>query len=249
MENYFKERYSRQIILEKFGENRQKLLKSKSAIVIGLGGTGGLISQLLVRAGVGTLYINDFDNVSFSYIHRQLLYDERDLGKKKVQVAAEKLSLMNSDTRVIPIEGDISPKLLEEYVEKVDIVMDGTDNFEKRFIINEVCVKHNKPWVYSGVLATYGNVMPIIPGKTACLRCLMKEIPKNYETTSTRGIMNSIPSAIASMAVSLAFKILFNEEIESAIYYYDGWNLLIEKIPVKREENCPTCSLRNFQFL
>ncbi|MEM1856918.1 MAG: HesA/MoeB/ThiF family protein, partial [Thermoplasmata archaeon] len=182
MENYFKERYSRQIILEKFGENRQKLLKSKSAIVIGLGGTGGLISQLLVRAGLGTLYINDFDNVSISNIHRQLLYDERDLGKKKVQVAAEKLSLMNSDTRVIPIEGDISPKLLEEYVEKVDIVMDGTDNFEKRFIINEVCVKHNKPWVYSGVLATYGNVMPIIPGKTACLRCLMKEIPKNYET-------------------------------------------------------------------
>ncbi len=243
------ERYSRQIILDKFGKERQEILKKKSAIVIGLGGTGGLISQLLVRAGVGTVYINDFDHVSLSNIHRQLLYDENDLGKKKVEVAAKKLSSMNSETRVIPLDGDLPPSVLEEYVDKVDIVMDGTDNFEKRFIINEICVKHGKPWIYSGVLATYGNVMPIIPGKTACLRCLMKEIPKNYETTATRGIMNSIPSAIASMAVSLAFRILFGEEVESAIYYYDGWYLGIEKIPLKRQDDCPTCSLKRFEYL
>ncbi|MGB9815068.1 MAG: HesA/MoeB/ThiF family protein [Thermoplasmata archaeon] len=243
------DRYSRQIILEKFGKERQELLSKKSALVIGLGGTGGLISQLLVRGGLGKVYINDYDAVTLSNLHRQLLYDELDLGRKKVDVAAEKLSRMNSETRVIPIDGKLTPSILEEYVQKVDIVMDGTDNFETRFVINDACVKHKKPWIYAGVLATYGNVMPIIPGKTACLRCLMRDLPVKYETTSKRGILNSIPSAIASMAVSLAFRILFGEDLDSAIYYYDGWEIRIEKIPLKRQEDCPACSLGRFDFL
>ncbi|MVT12738.1 MAG: HesA/MoeB/ThiF family protein [Euryarchaeota archaeon] len=243
------ERYSRQILVDKFGKKGQELLKKKSALVVGIGGTGGLISQLLVRAGLGTVYINDYDYVSISNIHRQLLYDENDIGKKKVEVAAKKLAEMNSETRVIPLEGHLTSNVLEDYVKRVDIVMDGTDNFETRFLLNDVCVKHGKPWIYSGVLATYGNVMPIIPKKTACLRCLMRDLPEKYETTSTRGILNSIPSAIASMAVSLAFRILLGENVESAIYYYDGWELRIEKIPLKRQEDCPACSLGRYDFL
>lgn len=243
------ERYTRQIIVDKIGPERQELLKKKKVLVVGLGGTGGLISQLLVRGGVGTVYINDYDVVSISNLHRQLLYDEQDLGKRKVEVAALKLKGMNSDVNVIPLDGILGPNELENYVENVDIVMDGTDNFRTRFIINDACVKYGKPWIYSGVLSTYGNVMPVIPGKTACLRCLMRDLPERYETTSTRGIMNTIPSAIASMAVSLAFRIMFGENVESAIYYYDGWEIRIEKIPIKRQEDCPACSLKHFDFL
>jgi len=243
------EKYSRQIILEQFGIKGQKLLMNKKVLVIGVGGTGGLISQLLVRGGIGTLYISDIDDVSISNIHRQLLFTEKDVGLKKIETALKYLKSLNSDVNVIPVMEKIDGKNIEEYVRKVDLVMDGTDNFLSRYIINDACVKQNKPWIYSGVLATYGTVMPIIPGKTACLRCLMRDPPKKEYSTSELGILNSIPSAIASIAVSLAYKILLGNDVESSLYYYDGWNISLEKINVERQNDCPACSLRRFDFL
>lgn len=243
------EKYSRQILLEKFGTEGQKLLMKKKVLVVGIGGTGGLISQLLVRGGIGTLLISDTDTVSISNIHRQLLFTEKDIGKRKMDIAYRYLKSINSDTEVIPVEEKIDGENIEKYVMGVDLVMDGTDNFLSRYIINDACVKHNKPWIYSGVLATYGTVMPIIPGKTACLRCLMRDPPKREYSTSEMGILNSIPSAIASMAVSLAYRILLGYSIESAIYYYDGWNLSLERINIERQKDCPACSLRRFDFL
>jgi len=243
------EKYSRQIILEQFGIKGQKLLMNKKVLVIGVGGTGGLISQLLVRGGIGTLYISDIDDVSISNIHRQLLFTEKDVGLKKIETALKYLKSLNSDVNVIPVMEKIDGKNIEEYVRKVDLVMDGTDNFLSRYIINDACVKQNKPWIYSGVLATYGTVMPIIPGKTACLRCLMRDPPKKEYSTSELGILNSIPSAIASIAVSLAYKILLGNDVESSLYYYDGWNISLEKINVERQNDCPACSLKRFDFL
>lgn len=243
------EKYSRQILLDKFGNEGQKKLMEKKALVIGVGGTGGLVSQLLVRGGIGELFISDFDSVSLSNIHRQLLFSEKDIGREKIEAAYEYLKNLNSDVKIIPINERIDNKNIEDYVKKVDIVMDGTDNFLTRYIINDACVKHGKPWVYSGVLATYGMVMPIIPGKTACLRCLMKNPPKNEFSTSVLGIMNSIPSAIASIAVSLAYKILLGYEVESSIYYFDGWNINLEKLKIEKQNDCPACSLKKFEFL
>ncbi|MGC8672944.1 MAG: HesA/MoeB/ThiF family protein [Thermoplasmata archaeon] len=243
------EKYSRQIMLEQFGTKGQKLLMNKKVLVIGVGGTGGLISQLLVRGGIGTLYISDVDKVSISNIHRQLLFTEKDVGLKKIEIALKYLKSLNSDVNVIPVLEKIDGKNIEEYVREVDLVMDGTDNFLSRYIINDACVKQNKPWIYSGVLATYGTVMPIIPGKTACLRCLMRDPPKKEYSTSELGILNSIPSAIASIAVSLAYKILLGNDVESGLYYYDGWNIALEKINVERQNDCPACSLKRFDFL
>ncbi|MGC8663199.1 MAG: HesA/MoeB/ThiF family protein [Thermoplasmata archaeon] len=243
------EKYSRQIILDKFGEEGQKRLFEKNVLVVGIGGTGGLISQLLTRGGVGGLYISDVDMVDISNIHRQLLFTENDVGKKKLEAGYRYLKSLNSDVKIVAIDEKINAKNIEFYVKKVDLVMDGTDNFHSRFLINDACVKNEKPWIYSGVLSTYGTVMPIIPGKTACLRCLMKYPPKSEFSTSDLGILNSVPSAVASIAVSLAYKILLGDNVESAIYNYDGWNLTLEKIAIERQKDCPACSLKIYDFL
>ncbi len=243
------ERYSRQIVLDKIGKEGQEKLLKKRAIVVGLGGTGGLISQLLVRAGIGKLYISDKDYVSLSNIHRQTLFRESDVGKLKVEAALDYLKSLNSDVEIVPIYEGISSSNIEEYVKDVDIVMDGTDNFITRYIINDACVKYNKPWIYSAAISTYGSVMAIIPGKTACLRCMIKDPPQVTETCSTVGVLNSIPSLVASLAVTLAYKILLENYSESVLYYIDGWSMSIDKISVKKNDSCPSCALHNYEFL
>ncbi len=243
------ERYSRQIVLEKIGKEGQEKLSEKKALVVGLGGTGGLISQLLVRAGIGKLYISDRDYVSLSNIHRQTLFNENDVGKLKVQAALNYLKSINSDVDIIPIYQGISSSNVEIYVKNVDIVMDGTDNFITRYIINDACVKNNVPWIYSAAISTYGSVMAIIPGKTACLRCMIRDLPEVRETCSTVGVLNSLPSLVASLAVTLAYKVLLENYSESAMYYIDGWSLSIDKIIVMKNDLCPACSLHKFEFL
>jgi len=243
------EKYARQFVLDKIGVEGQNILKRKKILIVGLGGTGGLIAQLLTRAGVGTLYLSDKDYVTLSNIHRQTLFSENDIGKLKVDVAINYLKGLNSDVNILPIYESINSSNVEEYVKSVDLIIDGTDNFITRYIINDACVKHLKPWIYTAAIATYGSIMPIIPEKTACLRCLIKNIPTINDTCSTIGVLNSVPNAVASMAVSLAYKILLNDKIESKLYYFDGWEMKLEEIIIERQKTCPSCSLKNFEFL
>lgn len=243
------EKYSRQIVLNRIGMEGQNILRKKKALVVGLGGIGGLISQLFVRAGIGILLISDQDYVSLPNIHRQTLFTEKDVGKLKVEAALNYLKSLNSDVDIIPIYENINSSNIENYVKSVDLVMDGTDNFVTRYIINDACVKYSIPWIYSAAISTYGSVMPILPGKTACLRCFIKNIPDIGETCSTVGVLNSVPNTIATMAVSLAYKIFLEKEIESKLYYYDGWELKFEEMKIERQEKCPTCGLGNFEFL
>ncbi len=243
------EKYSRHIVLGKIGNEGQKILRSKKVLVVGLGGTGGFIAELLTRAGIGTLYISDKDYVTSSNIHRQVLFSEKDTGKFKVDAARNYLKRLNFDVNINPIYDGITSSNVEEYVKIVDLVMDGTDNFITRYIINDACVKHYKPWIYTAAIATYGSIMPIIPEKTACFRCLIKNVPASNDSCSSLGVLNSVPSAVASMAVSLAYKILLGYEIESNLYYYDGWELKFREIYVERQKTCPACSQKNFEFL
>ena len=243
------DRYSRQIILEKIGIKGQSRLSDAKVAVIGLGGTGGLISQLLTRLGVGTLIIKDPDYVSLDNLHRQILYREEDVGKLKVEVAASLLKSINSNVNIEKTYQELNALNVQGIVNKVDLVMDGTDNLLTRFIINDACVKLNKPWIYSAAISYYGSVMPILPDKTACLRCLIRELPAHEYKCSELGILNTVPSMAASMAVSIAIKILLGNEIKNEIYYIDGWNMAIDKVQVLKSEDCPACQKRNFEYL
>ncbi|MEM0160128.1 MAG: HesA/MoeB/ThiF family protein [Thermoplasmata archaeon] len=243
------DRYSRQILLDKIGAKGQSKLADAKVAVIGLGGTGGLIAQLLARLGVGTLIIVDPDYVSLDNLHRQLLFREEDVGKLKVEVAANFLASINSDIKIEKVYQQFSALNAETIVNKVDIVMDGTDNFLTRFIINDACVKLNKPWVYTAAISYYGTVMPIIPGKTACLRCLIRDLPVEEQKCSEIGVLNTVPSMIASIAVSVSIKILLGYEIKNEMYYIDGWNIDLDKIQVLRNDDCQACQKRNFEYL
>lgn len=243
------DRYSRQIILDKIGVKGQNRLAEAKIAVIGLGGTGGLIAQLLTRLGVGTLFIVDPDYVSIDNLHRQVLFKEEDVGKLKVELAANFLKSINSNVNIEKIYQELNALNVESIVNSVDLVMDGTDNFLTRFIINDACVKLNKPWIYSAAVSYYGTVMPILPDRTACLRCLIRELPEQEQKCSEVGVLNTVPSMIASIAVSVAIKILLGYEIKNELYYFDGWGLVLDKIQVLKSEDCPACHKRNFEYL
>lgn len=243
------DRYSRQILLDKIGAKGQEKFAEAKVAVIGLGGTGGLIAQLLTRLGVGNLIIADPDYVSLDNLHRQLLFKEEDVGKLKVEVAANFLKSINSEVKIEKVYQQFNALNAENIVNKVDIVMDGTDNFLTRFIINDICIKLNKPWVYAAAISYYGTVMPIIPGKTACLRCLVRDLPNEEQKCSDVGVLNTVPSMVASLAVSVAIKILLGYEIKNELYYLDGWNIALDKIQVLKNENCQACQKRNFEYL
>ncbi len=242
-------RYSRQILLDKIGVKGQNKLAEAKVAVIGLGGIGGLIAQLLTRLGIGTLIIVDPDYVSLDNLHRQLLFREEDVGKLKVEIAANFLTSINSGVKIEKVYQQFSALNAETIVNKVDIVIDGTDNFLTRFIINDACVKLNKPWIYTAAISYYGTVMPVVPGKTACLRCLIRDIPAEEQKCSEIGVLNTVPSMIASISVSIAIKILLGYEIKNELYYIDGWNIALDKIQVLRTDDCQTCQKRDFEYL
>ncbi|MBA3063007.1 MAG: NAD(P)H-binding protein, partial [Atribacteria sp.] len=171
------DRYSRQVILPNIGEEGQKtLLKSKIAI-IGCGALGTVVANNLVRAGVGKISIIDRDFVELNNLQRQILFDEDDIGIPKAVAAAEKLKRVNSDVEIEAMVKDLNHMNAEKIMSDVDLVLDGTDNMQTRFLINDVCVKSKIPWIYTAAVGTYGMMMTIVPGRTPCFRCFLPDVP------------------------------------------------------------------------
>jgi len=173
------DRYNRQILLPFIGEEAQKKICNSTAVVAGCGALGTVIANVLARAGVGTLRVIDRDFVELSNIQRQVLFDEQDARESmpKAAAAERKLKLINSDIKIEGIVTDINPANVEELIKGADVVVDGADNFETRFVINDACVKHNIPWVYGAAVGSVGLSMTIIPGQTPCIRCLFETAP------------------------------------------------------------------------
>ncbi|MBN1810792.1 MAG: ThiF family adenylyltransferase, partial [Anaerolineae bacterium] len=173
------DRYSRQILLPEIGITGQERLLASSVTVVGCGALGSVIASTLVRAGVGRVKIVDRDYIELNNLQRQMLFDEEDIarGLPKAVAAAEKLRKVNSHVDIEPVVADVNPDNVERLIGDVDLVMDGTDNFEIRFLLNDACVKHDVPWVYGGVIATYGMMRVIIPHRGPCFRCMLTEIP------------------------------------------------------------------------
>ncbi|HIE23861.1 MAG TPA: NAD(P)H-binding protein [Candidatus Korarchaeota archaeon] len=248
------ERYSRQIVLPEMGSEGQKKLSESSVFIIGCGALGSAAAQLLTRAGIGKIRVVDRDFVELSNLQRQIIYDEGDVksGYPKAIVCAEKLRKINSSIEVEAIVDDVNPQNIEKLIEGFDLIIDGLDNFETRFLINDAALKQEIPWIYAAAISTHGMTMNIIPGETACLRDLIDTPPPpgSLPTCETAGILNSVPTAIASIEVTEAIKILLGKDFKkNEALFWDLWNGDILKIRVSRREDCPACVRGEYEFL
>jgi len=250
-----RERYSRQIILEQIGEEGQERLLDSLVVVIGVGALGTTITNDLVRSGVGKLRIIDRDLVELSNLQRQLLFTEEDVGKPKATAAADRLRTINSSIEIEAIVEDVHYANVEEIIEGADIVIDGTDNMETRFLLNDACVKHGMPWIYGGAVGSYGMTMNIIPGEGPCLKCIISNLPDAgaLATCDTVGVLTAIPVIIGSIQANEAMKFLISEKdstrVNRDLLVWDIWSHAYQNMKVKRNPECSCCGMKEFEFL
>ena len=251
----FKERYSRQVLFPPIGEEGQlKLVKARIAVV-GCGATGSALLSLLARAGVGYLRLIDRDYVEPSNLQRQVLFDEADAAESlpKAIAAARKVKAFNSEITVEPHAADLAPDNVEELLGDIEIVLDGTDNFETRYLINDFAVSRNLPWIYAAGVASYAVTMTILPGETACLACIFPDSPRGMvETCDTSGILNSAVNFVASIAATEAMKLAVGarDRIRHSLLSYDVWTNDYASVNAdKPRPGCRACQQRDFVHL
>jgi molybdopterin-synthase adenylyltransferase len=249
-------RYSKQILMPEIGEKGQERLSKSSVLIAGCGALGSVIANSMVRAGAGFVRIIDRDFIELDNLPRQVLFDEEDIkkGLPKAVAAAEKLRLVNSEIKIEPVVADLTSENIEQLMKGMDIAIDGTDNFETRFLINDASVKLGIPWVYGGVVSTSGMSYAIIPGKTPCFKCFIGQMPApgSTPTCDTVGVLGMAVNIIASIESVEAIKILigdFDSLIKKLIVvdpWYGTWKLIDLK---KRDIRCSVCDDRQFDFL
>lgn len=248
-----RDRYSRQILFPGIGETGQKKLLDARVAVVGCGALGSFQAGALVRAGVGQLTLIDRDYVEASNLQRQWLYEEEDAaqGLPKAVAAANRLARINSGVEVSPVVADLTPANIADTLEGATLVLDGTDNFDTRYLINDYAVSENLPWIYGAAVGSYGLVMPVLPGETACLKCLYPEPPSGAQPTcETAGVVNTITAIIASLQVSLAYQVLVGAPVPRQITTIDIWSGALRTVrQPPRDADCPACGRREFVHL
>ena len=250
-----KERYSRQILFPEIGEAGQERLLSAHVAIVGCGALGSFQAGALARAGTGILTIIDRDYVEPSNLQRQWLFDEADAAQSLPKaVAAERcLRKVNSEIQVNGIVNDLTPSNVDELLARADLILDGTDNFETRYLLNDYSVSRGIPWIYGAAVASYGLVMPVLPGRSACLRCVYPDPPGGSQPTcDTAGVLNVITAAVASLQVADALQILCgrSEQLRPHITTIDVWNGSIRRLnQPPRDPECPACGKGNYEFL
>jgi molybdopterin-synthase adenylyltransferase len=249
------DRYSRQILFRGIGPEGQKRLRASRVAIVGCGATGSALSSLLARAGVGWLRIIDRDYVEPSNLQRQMLFDEHDAAESlpKAIAAANKIRQFNSEIEVDPHAADLIPGNIEELLQGAQIVLDGTDNFETRYLINDYAVSKHVPWIYTAAVGSYGVVMNILPGETACLACVFPDSPTGMvETCDTSGILNSAVNLAASISATEAIKYLVaaTDKLRKTLLSFDVWsNERSEISTAKPRKGCRACDERDFVHL
>jgi adenylyltransferase/sulfurtransferase len=250
-----RQRYSRQILFPGIGERGQEALLASHAAIVGCGALGSFHAAALARAGVGTLTIIDRDYVEASNLHRQWLFDEADAadGLPKAAAAERRLASINSSVRVRGVVADLTPSNIAELLGDANVILDGTDNFEARYLLNDFAISRSIPWIYGAAVGSYGLTMPVFPARSACFRCIYPEPPSGVQPTcETGGVVNVVVSAVASLQVADALKILCGAACpeEARLTTIDVWSGGMRQIAVpERDSECPTCSLRQFPFL
>ena len=252
------ERYNRQVLLPFIGEEGQKKICASTAVVIGCGALGTVIANVLARAGVGDLKVIDRDFVEESNLQRQVLFDEQDVRENlpKAAAAERKLRQINSSIRIEGLVTDVNPANIEELIRGATVVVDGADNFETRFVLNDACVKHGIPWVYGAAVGSTGLSMTIVPGQTPCIRCLFETAPPPgmTPTCDTAGVLGSVTGLIGNFEAAEALKICAGrlDQINTRLFQIDLWTGEQHQFKIARARevaDCPCCKRRNFEFL
>ncbi len=249
------ERYARQELLPWMGPAGQDRVAAAAVGVVGMGALGCAAASLLARAGVGSLVVVDRDLVEESNLHRQVLYDERDVAERlpKAHAAARRLSAIRGDLRVDPWNADLGPERARELFARVDVVLDGTDNYEARFLLNDAAVEAAKPWVYAGVVSTLGTVLTVRPGEGPCLRCLLPVLPPpgSAPTCETVGVLGAAATAVASVQAAEALKLLAGRAdlLAAGVVEVELLKPSLRVTRVPADSACRCCRGRRFDFL
>ena len=249
-----REKYSRQILFQPIGaDGQEKVLQSK-VVIIGCGALGTAQANALARAGVGRLRIVDRDFVEESNLQRQMLFDEADAAANlpKAIAAERKLKSINSDIEIEGVVADAESRNIEELVRGFDLILDGTDNFQTRYLINDVALKHGIPWIYGAVVASYGVTMTILPGRTPCLACVFPKPPEGmHDTCDTVGVISPAVAWTSAIQVTEALKILLGREgeLHGALLAYDVWKNRSSSIAPRVDPQCRACVARDFVHL
>ena len=267
MDAKLQEKYSRQILFAPLGLEGQERLLSASAVLVGCGALGTVVANLLVRAGVGRLRIIDRDFVEPSNLQRQTLFEESDArdALPKAVAAERRLRAANSGVSVEGIVADLTPRNAEELLSGFPLILDGTDNFETRFLVNDAAVKLGVPWIYAAAVASYGLTTTVLPGESACLACLVESdgargtpaapgmpgMPRMEDTCDTVGVLNSIVGVIASIEAAEAVKLLSGRPgaLHGRLISCDVWSGRFQSIHVARHPRCRACGRREFTYL
>src|ERR687883_1761102 len=240
------QRYSRQVMLEEIGFEGMEKIRAANVCVVGAGGIGNPVATQLVAMGVGKVRIVDRDVIEVTNLHRQHLYTEDDIGRVKVEAAAERLAKLNPTVKIEPIPTSVTKYTAENLVEGFDIVIDALDSVDARYALNDACIKHNIPLIYGGALGMLGSVCTILPNKTACLRCMFPELnEEEMPACSTEGVHPSILYLVAGIQVSEAIKIIIGKEpaLANELLYIDLNELSFERIQMFRQEECLSCGI------
>lgn len=252
------DRYVRQMRYVPLGEEGQRRICESRVLLCGCGALGSVLANTLARAGVGHLRIVDRDYLELNNLQRQVLYDEQDVaaGLPKAIAAAEKLRRINSQITIEPVVADVNFTNIEQLADGANLLLDGTDNFETRFLINDLSLASGVPWVYGGVIGAEGQTMTILPGETACLRCLLQDTPPpgTTPTCDTAGILGGIVNVIASMQSVEALKILSGhpEQCNRTLSIIDLWTNQLKQIKLdalRDASDCPACQQHNYEWL
>jgi molybdopterin-synthase adenylyltransferase len=249
------ERYSRQVLFPGIGSDGQRKLAAARVGLVGCGATGSALASLLARSGVGSIRIIDRDYVEPSNLQRQSLFDESDAAQSlpKAIAAARKIAAFNSQIVVEPQVADLVPANAESLLDGMQLILDGTDNFETRYLLNDFAVRASLPWIYTAAIGSYGVTLNVLPGKTACLACLFPDPPRGaFETCETAGILNSAVNLAASIAATEVIKMLVgaNERVRRTLLSFDVWTN--EHAEVRAENprpGCRACGMRDFAHL
>ena len=250
------ERYSRQILFPEIGKAGQQRLLESRVLIVGCGALGASHAEMLSRAGVGHLRIVDRDFVEFTNLQRQTLFKESDAADRlpKAIAARMRIAEINSDIDVEAIVEDVNRSNIEQFLTDVDVVLDGTDNFQIRYLLNDACVKHGKDWVYGAAVSSYGTTMTIIPSETPCLRCIFEDMPDaaSAPTCDTAGVIMPIIASISAVQVTEAIKLIVGDRdsLHGSLMQFDLWTSDWRKIRLSSPNpDCPACGKSQFDFL
>ncbi len=238
-----RERYARHLLLPGVGEEGQAVLKAGRVLVVGAGGLGSPCSLYLVAAGVGTLGIMDADSVELSNLQRQLLHATGDIGRTKVESASETLWRLNPDVKLVMYPERLTASNAPEILATYDFVVDATDNFESKFLIADACHATGKPYSHAGILNFGGQTMTVLPGKSACYRCVFGEPPPGPTPEAARGLLGVLPGVIGTIQATEALKFLLGagELLTDTLLVYDALKMTFRRVSVKRDPACVLC--------